>query len=267
MAPPGAASEASAYQTSDAARQALDGGARDSGRTWQGGGMRRALVPAVLAPALALAACSSSGSSAGCAPPYRLGGDDDHDEPPATTSRRPRPDGRTTPAPAATTPPVHDRRDGPGHDGRGDVGGEGHCRRLPQDVPAGGDRPRGRRAWPAGSTPATLASMRTPSPTARRRPTRRPPTSSTGSPCASRRATWTARSPSSRRARRLSRRTRPSCVVHNANHAFASDPDLLALASSDQSSQEWPAPQRAKVRAAIATCAPAALIDQILSTI
>ena len=104
--------------------------------------------------------------------------------------------------------------------------------------------------------PATLGSLPTPSPTARRRPTRPPPTSSEAlavcqpkSYVDSQVAVITQGAPAATQAQ-------AQCVVRNANDAFATDADLLALASGDESTQDWPAPQRAKLRAAIAPCAP-----------
>lgn len=57
------------------------------------------------------------------------------------------------------------------------------------------------------------------------------------------------------------------CVIREANALFAGDAALLALASGDQSTRDWPPDAKEKLRAAIGGCAPADLVNRIIESV
>jgi hypothetical protein len=61
--------------------------------------------------------------------------------------------------------------------------------------------------------------------------------------------------------------TQATCVITKANALFRSDQVLLELAAGDAGAQNWPAVERDKLRAAIATCVLPAIIDKILDSV
>ncbi len=57
------------------------------------------------------------------------------------------------------------------------------------------------------------------------------------------------------------------CVIREANALFAGDAALLALASGDQSTRDWPPEAKEKLRSAIGGCASAELVNRIIESV
>ena len=200
----------------------------------------------------------------------RHGGGDDHDAAAGDDQRAGRDDSSaaTTTATGATTAPggaPSTTARGSHWRHRGVTGGQRDGGRLLQDVPAGADR--GRSRLPGRELDAaTLVSLDDAVANGSEATDEASPT------CSRALVVCEPKSYVDSQVRLIKESTKATqdeatCVVHKANALFAADADLLALASGDQSTSDWPAADKDKLRTAIASCASSDLVDQIIESV